>query len=78
MVEVRRTQISEAQCVSSLQGAAQRSNPEQFTLWRSALRSLARPQIPRFVRHSYVHIRTFLKALIARIDLPNFPGSCCG
>jgi hypothetical protein len=31
-----------------------------------------------FVGIRYRRIRAYLKALIARIDLPNFPGSCCG
>jgi hypothetical protein len=32
----------------------------------------------RFVGTAYRRIRAYLKALIARIDLTNFPGSCCG
>jgi hypothetical protein len=78
MVEVRRTEISEAQWVPSLQGARTEAIQNGSRSGELALRSPARPQTPRFVRHGYVHIRTFLKALIARIDLPNFPGSCCG
>jgi hypothetical protein len=32
----------------------------------------------RLVGTAYRRIRAYLKALIERIDLTNFPGSCCG
>ena len=32
----------------------------------------------RLVGTAYLRIRACLKALIERIDLTNFPGSCCG
>jgi hypothetical protein len=39
-------------------------------------------QEPSHSRHSlrsaYWQVLRFLKSLAARIDLPHFPGSCCG
>jgi hypothetical protein len=32
----------------------------------------------RLVGTAYRRIRAYLKALIERIGLPHFPGSCCG
>ena len=34
--------------------------------------------ITRLVGAGSLRIRAYLKALIERIDLTNFPGSCCG
>jgi len=33
---------------------------------------------PGFVRHLYRSTRRLLRSIIARIDLSQFPGSCCG
>ncbi|WP_143197806.1 hypothetical protein [Bradyrhizobium sp. AS23.2] len=33
---------------------------------------------PGFVRHLYRSARRLLRSIIARIDLSQFPGSCCG
>jgi len=33
---------------------------------------------PAFVRHLYRSARKLLRSIIARIDLSQFPGSCCG
>ncbi|MGR4925862.1 hypothetical protein ACIPUD_03505 [Bradyrhizobium sp. CAR08] len=33
---------------------------------------------PRFARHLYRSARKLLRSIIARIDLSQFPGSCCG
>jgi hypothetical protein len=35
-------------------------------------------KVSRFVATRFRRIRACLKALIARIDLTDFPGSCCG
>jgi hypothetical protein len=35
-------------------------------------------RIGRFVATRLRRIRVYLKAVIDRIDLSNFPGSCCG
>ncbi|WP_161495396.1 hypothetical protein [Bradyrhizobium sacchari] len=33
---------------------------------------------PSFARHLYRATRRLLRSIIARIDLSQFPGSCCG
>jgi hypothetical protein len=33
---------------------------------------------PVFIRHIYRSARKLLRSIIARIDLSQFPGSCCG
>lgn len=33
---------------------------------------------PGLVRHLYRSARRLLRSIIARIDLSQFPGSCCG
>jgi hypothetical protein len=33
---------------------------------------------PVFARHLYRSTRRLLRSIIARIDLSQFPGSCCG
>ncbi|WP_426614649.1 hypothetical protein [Bradyrhizobium sp. McL0616] len=33
---------------------------------------------PGFVQHLYRATRRLLRSIIARIDLSQFPGSCCG
>ncbi|MET4021689.1 hypothetical protein [Bradyrhizobium sp. S3.2.12] len=33
---------------------------------------------PAFARHLYRATRKLLRSIIARIDLSQFPGSCCG
>ncbi|WP_314962851.1 hypothetical protein [Bradyrhizobium cosmicum] len=35
-------------------------------------------RMPAFARHLYHSARRLLRAIIARIDLSQFPGSCCG
>ncbi|NYG47030.1 hypothetical protein GGD67_004508 [Bradyrhizobium sp. IAR9] len=35
-------------------------------------------RVPAFVRHFYRSVRKLLRSIIARIDLSQFPGSCCG
>ncbi|MGY8633183.1 hypothetical protein RAD15_11970 [Bradyrhizobium sp. 14AA] len=35
-------------------------------------------RIPAFLRHFYRSTRRLLRSVIARIDLSQFPGSCCG
>ncbi|MDX3971505.1 MAG: hypothetical protein QHD01_33580 [Bradyrhizobium sp.] len=35
-------------------------------------------RMPAFVRHLYRSTRKLLRSIIARIDLSQFPGSCCG
>ena len=37
-----------------------------------------RSQSGFFVHHIYRRALRFLKDIASRIDLPNFPGSCCG
>jgi hypothetical protein len=43
-------------------------------------RSLRLPaaRMPAGVRHLYRSVRKLLRSIIARIDLSQFPGSCCG
>lgn len=33
---------------------------------------------PRFVRRLYRSARRLVRAIVTRIDLSQFPGSCCG
>jgi hypothetical protein len=35
-------------------------------------------RVPVFVRYLYRSTRKLLRSIIARIDLSQFPGSCCG
>ncbi len=35
-------------------------------------------KVSRFIATRFRRIRARLKALIARVDLTDFPGSCCG
>jgi hypothetical protein len=35
-------------------------------------------RVPGFARHFYRSARKLLRSIIARIDLSQFPGSCCG
>jgi hypothetical protein len=35
-------------------------------------------RVPGFARHFYRSGRKLLRSIIARIDLSQFPGSCCG
>jgi hypothetical protein len=35
-------------------------------------------RMPAVVRHFYRATRRLLRSIIARIDLSQFPGSCCG
>ena len=35
-------------------------------------------RVPGFARHFYRSARRLLRSIIARIDLSQFPGSCCG
>ncbi|WP_271506371.1 hypothetical protein [Bradyrhizobium sp. CCBAU 11357] len=35
-------------------------------------------RVPAFVRHLYRSTRRLLRSIVARIDLSQFPGSCCG
>ncbi|WP_426419531.1 hypothetical protein [Bradyrhizobium genosp. A] len=35
-------------------------------------------RVPGLVRHLYRSARRLLRSIIARIDLSQFPGSCCG
>ena len=35
-------------------------------------------KVPAPVRHLYRSARKLLRSIIARIDLSQFPGSCCG
>ena len=35
-------------------------------------------RMPAFVGHLYRPVRKLLRSIIARIDLSQFPGSCCG
>ncbi|MFZ5716268.1 MAG: hypothetical protein ACOY3N_25860 [Bradyrhizobium sp.] len=39
---------------------------------------LAAAKVPAFVRHLYRSTRKLFRSVIARIDLSQFPGSCCG
>jgi hypothetical protein len=43
-------------------------------------RSLGLPaaRAPALVRHLYRSVRKLLRSIIDRIDLSQFPGSCCG
>ena len=43
-----------------------------------AAKEAERPLADRSLRSGFQRFRATLKALIARIDLPDFPGSCCG
>ena len=49
-----------------------------FPSWRGGERLASRSRIPDFARYTYSRTLGFLKSLIARIDVLNFPGSCCG
>ncbi|MDD1530091.1 hypothetical protein C7U92_22090 [Bradyrhizobium sp. WBOS7] len=40
--------------------------------------SLPAARMPAGVRHLYRSVRKLLRSIIARIDLSQFPGSCCG
>ncbi|MGL9620961.1 hypothetical protein QRQ56_23385 [Bradyrhizobium sp. U531] len=44
------------------------------------IRSLGLPaaRMPAFLRHLHRSARKLLRSIIARIDLSQFPGSCCG
>jgi hypothetical protein len=35
-------------------------------------------RVPWLVRHFYRSVRRLLRSITARIDLSQFPGSCCG
>ncbi|WP_370140741.1 MULTISPECIES: hypothetical protein [unclassified Bradyrhizobium] len=35
-------------------------------------------RMPAFIRRFYRSARKLLRSIIARIDLSQFPGSCCG
>jgi hypothetical protein len=35
-------------------------------------------RVPVFMRHLYRSTRRLLRSIVARIDLSQFPGSCCG
>ncbi|MBR1167252.1 hypothetical protein ACNJYD_12105 [Bradyrhizobium sp. DASA03005] len=35
-------------------------------------------RMPAFMRHLYRSTRRLLRSIAARIDLSQFPGSCCG
>ncbi|MBK3666823.1 hypothetical protein JJE66_37150 [Bradyrhizobium diazoefficiens] len=41
-------------------------------------RGLPRARMPVLLRHFYRWARKLLRSIIARIDLSQFPGSCCG
>lgn len=79
MIEAQRASrllVSKRQGSLSAQGAAQRSalsTPGNAALLLQAPLPPARP-----MGSVYLRIRARLKALIERIDLTNFPGSCCG
>jgi hypothetical protein len=38
----------------------------------------APPRLSRFVREVYGRVLRLLKKIASRIDVSNFPGSCCG
>ncbi|WP_143278706.1 hypothetical protein [Bradyrhizobium sp. Y36] len=44
------------------------------------IRSLGLPaaRMPAFLRHLHRSARKLLRSIVARIDLSQFPGSCCG
>jgi len=42
------------------------------------LEIIAAPSQSAFFRYFYRPVLKFLKSVAARIDLANFPGSCCG
>ncbi|WOH75767.1 hypothetical protein RX330_12155 [Bradyrhizobium sp. NDS-1] len=41
-------------------------------------KGLPAARMPTPVRHLYRSVRKLLRSIIARIDLSQFPGSCCG
>ena len=58
-------------------GAASKIGPK-FQSMRGEKPKHSRSQIPHLRRYVYRRTLMFLRSLIARIDVLNFPGSCCG
>ncbi|MDI3565794.1 hypothetical protein [Bradyrhizobium sp. Arg816] len=55
-------------------------SPESLLTKRLDTASLGLPaaRTSAFARHLYRATRKLLRSIIARIDLSQFPGSCCG
>jgi hypothetical protein len=53
---------------------------ERLDTKRLDMESLGLPpaRMPGLVRHFYRSARRLVRTIIARIDLSQFPGSCCG
>lgn len=63
---------------ASLTGSAAGKIGPSFPLLRGEKRLGSRSRIPNFARYIYGRTLRSLKSAIARIDVLNFPGSCCG
>jgi len=63
---------------ATLAGRAAGKIGPSFLSLRGEQRLRSRSRIPNFARYIYGRALRFLKSLIARIDVMNFPGSCCG
>jgi hypothetical protein len=56
---------------------AGRPSEKQLSHYAESLK-LPVAKAPAFVRHVYRSARKLIRSIIARIDLSQFPGSCCG
>ncbi|SIO66452.1 hypothetical protein SAMN05443247_11236 [Bradyrhizobium erythrophlei] len=83
MIEAQRASwllVSKRHGSLSAQGAAQRSEASRTLSTPGNAAPLLQAPHPaaRPMGNVYLRVRAGLKALIDRIDLTNFPGSCCG
>jgi hypothetical protein len=56
---------------------ARRASEKQLSHHAESLK-LPLARAPEFVRHAYRSARKLFRSILARIDLSQFPGSCCG
>jgi hypothetical protein len=63
--------------ISLAPGATGKIGPNVPTS-RGVKRLRSRSPFPNFSRYIYRRSQRILKSLISRIDVLNFPGSCCG
>jgi hypothetical protein len=54
-----------------------RASEKQLSHYAESLK-LPVARVPEFVRHVYRSARKLVRSIVARIDLSQFPGSCCG
>jgi hypothetical protein len=56
---------------------SRKASEKQLSHYAESLK-LPVARAPEFVRHLYRSARKLVRSIIARIDLSQFPGSCCG